>query len=102
MGAMMRRMRRNARRRIGELVEMTFGWLDLLEDDAYDQRDAQARAWCQQAVLLIDDSLTDDGKPTDRTAEALVEALEGPIARAAARLRPDIPFPFPAQDLAAE
>jgi len=102
MGTMMRRLRQNDRRRLGELVDKILDWLDCLDDEAYDLRDAEALAWCREAASQILETLTDDGKPTHHTRAVLLEAVAGPLARAMARLRPDLPLPPGADVLVAE
>jgi hypothetical protein len=76
-----------------EIVERVLTGLDELEDEAYDQRDEEAYGACQEAYYEIANTLTDDGQSTDATPEAVVRAVDGPIAYAVARLRPDLPLP---------
>jgi hypothetical protein len=97
MGTMTRRLRRNERRRVGALVDLLLDWLDYLDDEAYDQRDVEAHAWCEQAADWLEASLASDGRPTDATMGVLLEVIAGPVARAMARLRPDLPLPPGAQ-----
>jgi hypothetical protein len=93
MGTSDRRSRRQARRRIGELVEATFYLLDILADEAHDQLDDQAGADCNEAVARIEDSLTPDGHPTGATAAVLIDVLTGPVTHAIHRLDPHIELP---------
>lgn len=93
MGSMTRQMRRQARRRVGELTDNALDMLAFLRERAVSTGDDQARADCHMAIRTLEHSLTPDGYATDTTVDALKEVLAGPIARAMARLCPDLPPP---------
>jgi hypothetical protein len=93
MGSMTRRMQRNARRRLGALVDKVLDTLDYLEDLADAADDREAFELCSEAVSAIDATLTPDGLPTPTTAAVLPEIVAGPFTLALQRLRPDLPLP---------
>jgi hypothetical protein len=86
-------MHRQARRRLGELVNRTLDAIDHLGDLADELDDREALALCAKAFSAIDDTLTPDGLPTSTTAAILPSVVAGPFAQAMQRLRPDLPLP---------
>jgi hypothetical protein len=100
MGKMTRRMQRQARRRLGAIVDRIFHALERLEEEAMQCDDPEAMAYCEQAFAAIDATLTPDGLPTGTTAEVLPDVLDGPFSHAMRRLRPDLPLPSDAENAA--
>jgi hypothetical protein len=100
MGKMTRRMQRQARRRLSEIVDRVFNALEHLEDEAVESDDQEAMAYCEQAFTAIYATLTPDGLPTAMTAEILPDVVAGPFSQAMRRLRPDLPFPSDAESAA--
>jgi hypothetical protein len=100
MGKMTRRMQRQARRRLGEIVDRVFHAIERLEEEAVELDDQEAIADCEQAFSAIDATLTPDGLPTGTTVEVLPDVVAGPISRAMRRLRPDVPLPTDAESAA--
>lgn len=100
MGAMTRRMRRQARRRLGVIVDRVLRALERLEEEAVELDDGEALAYCEQAFTAIDATLTPDGLPTGTTIEVLPDVVAGPISSAMRRLRPDVPLSTDAENAA--
>lgn len=100
MGKMTRRWRRQARRKLSEMVNKIYDVLEDLALEAEDLDDQEAFADCEGALSMIDATLTPDGLPTDVTAEVLPEVLSGPFARVVRRLHPELPVPSDAENAA--
>jgi len=100
MGKMTRRFRRQARRRLAEIVDRVYHALEYLVEEAEDLHDQEAIADCEDALDAIDATLTPDGLPTLTTAEVLPDVVSGPMARAMRRLHPDVATPSDAENAA--
>ena len=100
MGKMTRRWRRQARRKLGERVDTICGLLEDLAIEAEDLEDQEALADCEEALSVIDATLTPDGLATDVTAEVLPAVVSGPFARVVRRLHPELPLPLDAENAA--
>jgi hypothetical protein len=100
MGKMTRRSRRQARRKLGEMVDKVYEVLEELADEAEDLGDQDALADCDEAFYAIDATLTPDGLPTPVTAEVLPDVVAGPFRRAVRRLHPELPVPSDAENAA--
>ena len=90
MGKMTRRWQRQARRKLGEMVDKVYSVLEDLADEAEDLGDREALADCEDALSAIDATLTPDGLPTPVTAEVLPLVVSGPFARVIRRLHPEL------------
>jgi hypothetical protein len=91
MGKMTRRMQRQARRKLDEIVDKVYCALEHLAEEAEDLDDKEALLDCEDALFAIDQSLTPDGLPTTTTAEILPDVVCGPMARVMRRLHPELP-----------
>jgi len=88
-----RRSRREARRRLGELVNKIFIALEQLGTEALDLEDQEALACCTEAYSILYDSLTPDGLPTVTTVSVIPDLVKGPLTQALRRVRPHVPLP---------
>jgi hypothetical protein len=90
MGKMTRSWRRQARRKLGEMVDKVYDVLEELAQEAEDLDDQEALADCEEAFSAIAETLTPDGLPTLVTADVLPEVVSGPFARVVRRLHPEL------------
>jgi hypothetical protein len=95
-----RRMRRQARRELGEMVEKVFRLLAQLADEAQELGDQETVDCCDEAFFELQESLTPDGLPTVTTVDVLPDILHRPLCRATQRLRPDFSLPTIAENVA--
>jgi hypothetical protein len=93
MGKMTRQLQRQARRRLGAVVDRVFAILTRIREAADEDGDNAAIAYCDEAFLAIQATLTPDGLPTSSTIRVLPDVVAGPIERAMARVRPEAPIP---------
>jgi hypothetical protein len=100
MGKMTRRWRRQARRRLGEIVDKVYFTLEHLAEEAQDLDDQDAIADCEEALDAIDATLTPDGLPTLTTADVLPGVVLERLARVMRRLHPELSTPSDAENAA--
>lgn len=90
MGSMTRQWRRQARRRLGLQVDITFEAIERLRERGEVCDDEETIADCDEAFAALEATLTPDGLPTTTTAAVLPGVVDGPLTRAIRRVRPDI------------